>query len=86
MPIFVNFSSLFCSFLKRKSRTSVLLLFFGEANYCKVEYRNFTKGEYLLALRLANKLADLRAANANPYSKHKCFECVRCGYGTKIKT
>ena len=29
-------------------------------------YGNFSKAEYLLALRLANKLADLRAANANP--------------------
>ena len=30
-------------------------------------------GEYLLALRLANKLADLRAANANPHSENRRF-------------
>jgi hypothetical protein len=44
----------------------VVLSVVGEAEYRKVEYGNFAKGEYLLALRLANKLADLRAANANP--------------------
>ena len=36
-------------------------------------YGNFAKGEYLLALRLANKLADLRAANANPYPENRRF-------------
>ncbi|MBO5269877.1 MAG: hypothetical protein J6B77_03765, partial [Clostridia bacterium] len=30
-------------------------------------------GEYLLALRLESELSDLRAANANPYSKRKRF-------------
>jgi len=34
---------------------------------------NFAYGEYLLALRLASELADLRAANANPYSKRFAF-------------
>ena len=37
--------------------------------WCKTRsaaYGNFAFGEYLLALRLASKLADLRAANANP--------------------
>ena len=29
-------------------------------------HTGISRGEYLLALRLANKLADLRAANANP--------------------
>jgi hypothetical protein len=33
-----------------------------------LQRRNFAFGEYLLALRLASKLADLRAANTNPYS------------------
>ena len=42
------------------------MCYFGEPNYCKVEYGNFSRAEYLRALRLANKLADLRAANANP--------------------
>ena len=31
-----------------------------------IDYGNFIKDEYLLALRLASELADLRAANANP--------------------
>ena len=55
----------------------------GEPNYCKVEYRNLTKGEYLLALRLANKLADLRAANANPYSNALRLSVFDVGTGQK---
>ena len=40
---------------KRKSRTFVLLSVDGDPKYFKVEYGNFADGEYLLALRLANK-------------------------------
>ena len=35
---------------------------------------NFACGENLLALRLANKLADLRAANANPCTFGAMFD------------
>ena len=40
-------------------------------------------GEYLLALRLANKLADLRATNANPYSNALRLSTSNVGIGQK---
>ena len=40
--------------------------------------------EYSLALRLSSELADLRAANANPYSENHGFsECVDSDESTK---
>ena len=45
--------------------------------------REFRWGEYLLALRLANKLADLRAANANPYSNALRLSVFDVGTGQK---
>lgn len=49
-------------------------------------YGNFADGEYLFALRLANKLADLRAANANPCDIRRCVRfLVRVNHRQKKK-
>lgn len=61
-------------------------ILYGEQEYCKGEHGNFITDEYTHTLRLESELLDLRVGYANQYPKHKCFECVRCEYGTKIKT
>ena len=39
---------------------------FGEREYCKVEYGNFSRAEYTHTLRLESELSDLRVGYANP--------------------
>ena len=45
---------------------SFLSPFYGEREYCKVEYGNFIKDKYTRTLRLKSKLFDLRVGYANP--------------------
>jgi len=48
-------------------------VFFGAAEYCKIEYGNFIIDEYTHPLRLESKLSDLRAGYANPYPENLRF-------------